>query len=151
MPEEKKTGFVVNAMTEYEVAEMVESIESAEWMPLAGGIQEIKPSSEEEVDETAYFDGGGSKTKDVTSVSESYDVSGHRKYGDKAQDFIAGMFRKTGDKRKLYFRVKQIDGVTAMGAATASEITPHGGAAEAKGDFNVKISFDETPEEVTTP
>ncbi|EUJ51797.1 phage tail tube protein [Paenilisteria rocourtiae] len=146
-----QTGFVVNAKTEYEIAELVESIESAEWLPLAGGIQEIKPSSEEEVDETAYYDGGGSKTKDVTGVSESYDVSGHRKYGDKAQDLIAGMFRKTGDNRKLYFKVKQVDGVTAQGIATASEIIPFGGAAETKGEFSVKISFDETPEEVAAP
>ncbi|MBC6163296.1 capsid protein [Listeria booriae] len=151
MPEEKMTGFVLNALTEYAVAEASGEIGTAVWLPLAAGIQSVSPDSDETTDDTAYYDGGGSKEVTVTGITESYTATGHRKYGDKAQDLIAGKFRKTGDDRNLLFQIKQPDGITVAGLASVTEIKPFGGDAAEKGEFSAKISFKKVPEEVTTP
>ncbi|MBC2190535.1 phage tail tube protein [Listeria booriae] len=150
MPE-KLTGFVLNALTKYDIAEITDDITTAVWLPLAAGIQNITPDADETTDDTAYFDGGGSKETTVTGVTESYTVSGHRKFGDAAQDLIASKYRKTGEDRDIFLRIRQPDAIQVAGAASLSEIKPGGGDAAEKNEFGTKISFKKVPEEVTTP
>lgn len=113
--------------------------------PLAAGIATVEPSFEEETDDTAYYDGGGMGSLDVTGLNTSLSFSGHRVNGDKAQDYIVGLAFKTGEERKTSLKWERADGKTIKGTVTISEITPTGGDANAKETFECTITFDGQP------
>ena len=63
--------------------------EDSEFMPLAKYIESIEDDTDEETDDTGYYDGDGTPEETVTSVSGAYTVSGIYDADDKAQAHIA--------------------------------------------------------------
>src|SRR5690606_341689 len=59
-----------------------------EWARLAKGFNSFEPSTNEEIDQTNYLDGEGFGTTTVMGAQLTLTFSGHRYYGDPAQDFI---------------------------------------------------------------
>lgn len=118
-------------------------------IPIGGGITSIAPDFEEDSEDIAYYDLNGSTSKFTKSVTVSYAFEGHRKYGDKAQDFMRAKLFKLNE-RSCYLRVVEPDGTIIEGAAKVSDIQAHGGDANDPAEFKCTISFEGLPTESKT-
>lgn len=119
-------------------------VTTGKWAWLAGGINTVTPSANETTTNDAYYDGGGFTETDVTGKQVQLAVSGNRKVGDPAQDFVAGKFWQFGNAVKT--RVIWIEnGVPVVAKATLTNVVPTGGAANAKQTFSFTIAFNGRP------
>jgi hypothetical protein len=141
--------FVLNFRNQYEI-DTTGGSETPEWAPLAAGISTVDPSFDDETDDTVYYDGQGFSSQDVTGITASLQFTGHRKYGDPAQDYIAGLAFEVGEMRKTKFRWTQPDGKQITGDVTISGIKITGGDANAKSDFEFTVTFNGKPEVTDT-
>jgi hypothetical protein len=112
---------------------------------LAGGINNVEPGNNEELAQDKYLDGGGFGETDVIGGQLTLAFSGHRKYGDAAQDFIFSKSLTLGDSRRTDFRWTQPDGSIFEGSATIASISGPSGDAGAKGEISFEIHFNGTP------
>lgn len=118
------------------------------WLELAKYISTIGDDTQEETEDTAFYDGDGTPESDVISVAGAYTPEGFYDPEDPAQALIAGMKYKTGDGRKIWHRVVQADGAKEwVGRATVSAIVAGAGDASAYETFSCNIRFDSLPEE----
>lgn len=139
-----------NALTEYYVAPMPsDELTEPEYLRLAKWISSVSDESDEEVDDTAWYDGDGTAESDVVSVKEGYAFEGTYDDADPAMKFIAGLKRETGEGRKVMFRKVEANGDTLEGRATVTDIVASGGEASEYAAFGCTITWDRTPE-VTT-
>lgn len=115
------------------------------WAYLGGGIQTINEANNETVDQTAYYDGGGQASSDITGGQTVYSYSGHRKYGDEAQDFIESLKYVYGEARKTDYRHIAPDGAMIEGRVTLANIVTTGGDANSKGTFSCEAQFNGAP------
>lgn len=115
------------------------------WAWIAAGITNVTPTPNEVLDQTAYYDGGGQASTDVTGGQMVYAFSGHRKYGDAAQDYIVSLDYSYGEERKTNFRHIAPDGRIVQNTVTIANIVPGGGDANAKSDFSFELHNDGTP------
>lgn len=119
-------------------------VTTGKWAWLAGGINTVTPSANETTANDAYYDGGGFTETEVTGKQVQLAVSGNRKVGDPAQDFVAGKFWQFGNAVKT--RVIWIEnGVPVVAKATLTNVVPTGGAANAKQTFSFTIAFNGRP------
>ncbi len=119
-------------------------VTNGKWAWVASGINTQTPSANETSTNEAYYDGGGFTETDVTGKQIQIAVSGNRKVGDPAQDYVEGLFFKFGTAVKT--RVIWIKNSTPIiSACTISNIVPAGGAANAKQTFSFNVSFDGRP------
>jgi len=135
-----------NALTEYYVAPLAEGDVEPDFMRLAKWISTVNDESDEEVEDTAYYDGDGTAESDVISVKEGYAFEGTYDNADPAMKFIGGLKRKTGEGRKIMFRKVESNGDTLEGRATVTDIVASGGDANAYETFSCTITWDKTPE-----
>lgn len=107
------------------------------WASALVGITECVPASDETVSEDAYYNDLGDTDTSVDAVKVSIAFTGHRKYGDPAQDFIQSRALLTKKKRKTDYRWVHPDGTTYEGTLTMADLVPGSamGEATAKGDF----------------
>lgn len=107
------------------------------WASALVGITECVPASDETVSEDAYYNDLGDTDTSVDAVKVSIAFTGHRKYGDPAQDFIQSRALLTKKKRKTDYRWVHPDGTTYEGELTMADLVPGSGMGEAtaKGDF----------------
>lgn len=118
------------------------------WLELAKWISTIGDDTQEETEDTAYYDGDGTPETDVISVAGAYSVEGFYDPEDPAQALIAGMKYKTGDGRKLWHKVVAADGKKEwVGRATVSSIVAGAGDAQAYETFSCNIKYDSIPSE----
>src|SRR5690625_2195056 len=80
------------------------------WARLAAGITDMEPDPNEELAQDNYFDGDGFGETDVTGAQLIVSVSGHRKYGDEAQDFIYGLQMELGPRSEEHTSELQLRG-----------------------------------------
>ena len=113
---------------------------------LGAGLSSVDPQVNEEVDQTAYLDGGGFSSSDVTGGQVTLVFSGHRLTGDPAQDFIYSKQFSFGKSRRTNFRWTQPDGSILEGDATIANITGPSGDANTKGEISFEIHFNGEPE-----
>lgn len=113
--------------------------------PIAKGISSVEPSNNEELDQTHYYDGNGFATTDVLGAQLTLAFSGHRFYGDPAQDFIFGKAMSVGNDRKTTFSWTLPDGGNFEGEATIASIEGPGGESNAKGEISFEIHFNGLP------
>ena len=119
-----------------------------EWLELAKYISAINDDTQEETEDTAFYDGDGTPETNVVSVAGAYTVEGFYDPEDPAQALIASLKYKTGDGRKIWHRVVSADGKKEwVGRATVSAIVAGSGEASAYEAFSCNIRFDRIPEE----
>lgn len=138
-------GFAINYQ---HVVEFNAGTQAApDWAWAGPGISSITPSNSETSEETAYFDGGGNTTTDVTGVSKSYAISGKRRYGDKFQDWVASLDGCSGEALKTQMRITNPDGECVEYDVTVHNISAKGpnGEANAKTDFSCTASCNGLP------
>lgn len=120
----------------------------ATWKALSEGITTITPSANDKTDETPYWAGQGATETDVTGKTLKFSVAGHRKEGDPAQDYVAGLFLKTGEQVKTLVRWTDAQGNAIEMVGTITAIVPFGGAANAKETFSFTISANGQPKAI---
>lgn len=122
------------------------------WAWVGPGISNMDPNGNEKIDQSEYYDGGGMAASDVTGGQLVLSVSGHRRYGDPFQDFVASLSYAYAEARKTRFRLTNPDGRVVTGKCTLANIKAFGpaGDANAKSDFSVEIHCNGIPD-VTEP
>ena len=138
-------GFLLNSSVLWELDTTPET--TATYERLGAGIMSPDPQNNEDVDQTAYLDGDGFKTSDVTGAQFTVAFSGHRVLGDAAQDFIFDKQSKLGSSRRTNCRMTNANGNQKTGPVTIANINGPGGDASAKGDISFEIHFNGKPTE----
>ena len=120
----------------------------ADWAELAKLISAINDDTQEETEDTAFYDGDGTPETSVISVAGAYGVEGQYDPTDEAQELIAEMKYKTGDGRKVWHKIVSSDGTKQwVGRATVTAIVAGSGDASAYETFSCNIRFDSIPTE----
>ena len=147
-------GFLLQSKNKLEI-NTTPSAEEPTYVRLAAGITDLEPDPNEETSQDVYLDGDGFGETDVTGAQLIVSISGHRKYGDPAQDYIYGLQMELGPARRTTFRLTLPDGATYEGPCTIANIVGPGGAAGEKGAISFEIHFagkpEYTPAGATTP
>lgn len=139
---------IKNALTGYFVGELPLSgpvEETTATLELARFITTVTDDSDETVETTAFYDGDGTATQDVTGVSKIYTFEGFYDDEDAAMKFIAGKEFALGDARKIAFKQVRTNGEILFGQATVTGIKVTGGAAEEYPLFECAIAWDTVP------
>ena len=145
MPKKKNDiAFALN-YTNLHMIDITPGEPSPTWAYMGPGIQNVTPSSNEVTDQTAYYDGGGQASTDITGGQTVLAFSGHRKYGDLAQDYIANLDYAYGEMRKTHYKHIAPDGRIIEANVTIANIVNGGGDANSKGTFSYEVHFDGTP------
>lgn len=118
---------------------------SETWERLAKGYNSFDVETNEELDQTQYLDGDGFGSSDVTGAQLTVSFSGHRYYGDAAQDFVFSLKMEVGEKRKTSFRWELPTGEVFEGPCTVAEISGPSGEANQKGEIETAIHFNGKP------
>jgi hypothetical protein len=113
---------------------------------IASGISNVAPASNEGLSQDNYMDGDGYGETDVIAAQLVLTFTGHRKYGDPAQDYIFGKALDLGPLRRTDFRWTEPDGGIFEGPATIANISQPSGDAGAKGEISFEIHFNGKPE-----
>ncbi|ETC93110.1 major tail shaft protein [Enterococcus faecalis PF3] len=114
-------------------------------MRLAKYISTIGDDSDEETDDTGFYDGDGTPETTVVSVSGTYTPEGMYDAEDPAQQLIASKKYKLGDGRKIWHKVVQTNGDVYVGRATVTGIKAGSGDATAYEEFGCSIKYDTLP------
>lgn len=139
-------GFTLNSAHTFEIETTQTTDEMTQvWACVAAGINTFDPQWNEEIDQTPYLDGDGFGSSDVTAAQLVIAFEGHRKYGDEAQDFIAGLQTELGEGRKTLFRWTDPEGDSYEGPCTVANIVGASGAANEKSTFSFEIHFNGKP------
>lgn len=107
------------------------------WAWFGPGIKSISADKSETTSEEYFFDGGGQAETSVDAIARAYNVSGYRRPGDPAQDFVAGLDEETGDALLTKIRMTGPTGEMVERDVTVHEIK----ASDPTGDANVKTEF----------
>lgn len=118
---------------------------------LAAGLNSFEVGTNEETDQTQYLDGDGFGSTTVTGAQIVLSFSGHRKYGDAAQDFIYDKILTLGSDRETTFKWTQPDNTLWTCPVTIANIEGPSGDANAKGEISFEIHFNGKPVETTAP
>ncbi|GHU24413.1 hypothetical protein FACS1894164_10970 [Spirochaetia bacterium] len=116
-----------------------------QWERLAAGISSMAPATNESVDQSTYLDGDGYGSSDVIGAQLVLSASGHRKVGDPAQDYIAGIEFELGDERKTNFKYFNSLGEEKGGPCTIANIQIGGGDAAGKKEIAFEIHINGKP------
>jgi len=142
-----KKRFEVNFQDLFEIDTTPEAANRT-WKRLGAGISSLSPSTNENVDQSAYLDGNGYGTSAVTSAQLTFSVSGHRVIGDPAQDFIILKEFELGDARESNFRFFDSQGVQRSGPCTIVNLQVGGGDAQGKKEIAFEIHINGKPEKI---
>lgn len=124
------------------------TIEPTEWLKLAKYIETVNDESDEDTDDTGYYDGDGTPEETVLSVVGGFSFEGLYDAEDKAQALIASMKYKNGDARRVWFRVTSADKKkTWTEVANVSEIKAGDGDATEYEAFECTIKWIRQPKE----
>lgn len=119
-------------------------VTTGSWAWVASGITGMTPSANETSTNEAYYDGGGFTETDVTGKQIQLALSGNRKVGDPAQDYVNGLFWKFGTAVKT--RAIWINnGIPVITKCTITSVVPSGGNANAKQTFSFNVAFNGRP------
>lgn len=117
-----------------------------EYLWLAKGLKTSSPENNEETDDSAYFDGDGTKEEMVISKRRGRTFEGHRDYSDKAQNFVADKEDEVGDDLVVWYKEVSSDGKTQKeGLARLSEIEIGDGEASDLETIKFKIVWTRKP------
>lgn len=118
------------------------------WLKLAKYIETVNDESDEDTDDTGYYDGDGTPEETVLSVVGGFSFEGLYDAEDKAQALIASMKYKIGDDRRIWFRVTSADKKKKWTeVANVSEIKAGDGDATEYEAFECTIKWIRQPKE----
>ncbi|MDT2860945.1 phage tail tube protein [Lactococcus lactis] len=126
----------------------------SDYLELAKWISGVTDDTNEETDDTGFYDGDGTKETTVTGVSGAYTFDGFYDSEDPAQALVAAKKYKIGDDRKLWHKIVSADGKKQWtGLATVSDIKAGDGDATDYEAFGCKLTFNQLPKEkaITPP
>ena len=115
------------------------------WARIGAGISTTDPNGNEVVDDSNYYDGEGVADSEVTGGQPVISFTGHRKYGDAAQDWIASKRLAYGSARRTDFMQIGPDGTKLEGKCTIANIKDQGGDANSKSDFSFNVRMNGRP------
>ena len=122
--------------------------EPKDWLKLAKYIGTVNDESDEDTDDTGYYDGDGTPEETVLSVVGGYSFEGLYDAEDKAQALIASMRYKVGDARRVWLRVTSADRKKSWTeVANVSEIKIGDGDATDYEAFECTIKWIRLPKE----
>lgn len=136
--------FKMNFENEYFIDTTPEA-EQPTWTKLAPGIMNVTPSTNDVLSEDVYMDGEGFGETDVTGLKPSFAISGHRKIGDVAQDFVVARAYEKGEKRRTKFKWVGTDERTLVFDITIVNPVVSGGDASAKETFSCEFRGNGAP------
>lgn len=120
----------------------------SEYLLLAKYISNVSDESDEETDDTAFYDGDGTPEEYVTSVSPGYSFEGFYDPEDPAQKLVADMKYKIGDNRRVWLKIVSADGKKQWeGVANVSGIKAGEGDASEYETFECTIKWIQLPTE----
>lgn len=112
---------------------------------LGAGISSIEPSPNDELAQDKYLDGDGYGETDVIGAQLILACSGHRKYGDPAQDYIFSTMLDLGPGRRTSLRWTLPNGEELEGPVTIANVSGPSGDAGAKGEIEFELHFNGKP------
>lgn len=142
--------YIINWETKYFIDTTPTESEPT-WARLAAGITNVEPNGNEKIEDSEYYDGEGMAATEVTGGQLVYTVTGDRKMGDAAQDYVVGLAYVYGNARKSNIKVEHADGRVITGACTIANIQDAGGDANAKGSFGCELRLNGKPEVTDAP
>lgn len=123
----------------------------SDFLELAKFISDITDDTDEQTDDTGYYDGDGTPENAVTGVSGAYSFEGSYDGEDAAQAYVADLKYKIGDARKVWHKIVSSDGKKQwVGVATVSGIKAGDGNATEYETFGCTITYNMIPEESLT-
>lgn len=81
-----------------------------DWVRVAKGFSNLDENNNDQLDQTNYLDGEGYGSTDVIGAQLIIAMTGHRIYGDDAQDFVESIKTLVGCDRKTQARITAPDG-----------------------------------------
>lgn len=117
------------------------------WAVLSDGFDNISKALNEVLYQGSYLGDHGWGSTEVTGGQLIVTLSGVRKHGDAAQDYIFSDAVKNawGDARKTTFEITYPDGGKVSGSITLAKITEGGGASQGADAITVEIHFNGKP------
>ncbi len=114
---------------------------------VSDGFDNIGKSLNEVLYQGSFLGDGGWGSTEVTGGQLTVTLSGVRKHGDDAQDYIFSDAVKNnwGDARKTTFEITYPDGGKVSGGITLAKITEGGGASQGADAVTVEIHFNGKP------
>lgn len=122
----------------------LDDVTTGSWAWIGSGITAMTPSANETSTNEAYYDGGGFTETDVTGKQIQLALSGNRKVGDPAQDYIDNLFWKFGNAlktRAIWIK----NGIPVITKCTITSVVPSGGNANSKQTFSFNVAFNGRP------
>ena len=117
------------------------------WAVVSDGFDNISKALNEVLYQGSYLGDHGWGSTEVTGGQLIVTLSGVRKHGDAAQDYIFSDEVKNawGDARKTTFEITYPDGGKINGNITLAKITEGGGASQGADAITVEIHFNGKP------
>ncbi|XQY90642.1 phage tail tube protein [Metabacillus sp. HB246100] len=140
-----------NLMHEYKfMIDTSDGSATPSYVPMAAGFTNATPGNNEQISQDNYLDGSGFSTSDVIGAQQVITFTGHRKFGDVAQDYIFGKTYVVGTARRTKFQFTDPEGTMIECPCTIANIQNFGGDAGAKAEVSVEIHLNGIPT-VTPP
>ena len=119
------------------------------YAPLKAGIEGMEFAENEQNQQFFFLDGEGFAENEVTGAAPELVITGRRKVGDTAQDFVAGLQFALGGNRKSSVKIIA-EGKQIVCGCTIGAVKSFGGQALDVNQFGCTIRFNGKPT-VTTP
>lgn len=116
-----------------------------DYLELAAGIESITDDTDEDIDDTVFYDSDGTPSNDVTGISEVWTVEGQRDYDDPAQNYVDSIKRKLLDDRRAWHRITYTNGKVVEGPCKITNIVAGGGDAGSYEDFSCVLNYSRIP------
>lgn len=115
------------------------------------GLENFAPSIDGNVESWTPMDEGGWTRNQVTGKGLTISFSGKRQYGDKGNDYIAGLMIGTGVSVQSKFKWEMPSGATLSGDCVINVTTPAGGDSTNIDTLEFELLSDGKPEFTQAP
>ena len=115
------------------------------------GLENFAPSIDGNVESWTPMDEGGWTRNQVTGKGLTISFSGKRQYGDKGNDYIAGLAIGTGVSVQSKFKWEMPSGATLSGDCVINVTTPAGGDSTNIDSLEFELLSDGKPEYTPAP
>ena len=115
------------------------------------GLENFAPSIDGNVESWTPMDEGGWTRNQVTGKGLTISFSGKRQYGDKGNDYIAGLMIGTGVSVQSKFKWEMPSGATLSGDCVINVTTPAGGDSTNIDSLEFELLSDGKPEYTPSP